>query len=76
MDIEGGEYELFSGLTPDDFSSIGAIIMEYHNQGKNTYQVIEQALREQGFGVQIFPSRFDKTMGFLWAKNKRVAKGF
>lgn len=72
MDIEGGEYEAFAGATEADFANIGAFIMEYHNFGQNNYAWIERKLREHGFGVQIFPSKFDKRMGFLWAVNKRV----
>ncbi|MDO8625999.1 MAG: FkbM family methyltransferase [Candidatus Magasanikbacteria bacterium] len=72
MDIEGGEYEVFAGATPEDFGNIGAIIMEYHNYGQNNYEWIERKMREHGFGVRIFPSKFDKRMGFLWAVNKRV----
>ncbi|MFA5062187.1 MAG: FkbM family methyltransferase [Patescibacteria group bacterium] len=69
MDIEGGEYEVFENLKASDLNMVNFIILEYHN-GKE-YQQIEQKLRENGFGVQIFPSKFDRTMGFLFAKNKR-----
>lgn len=72
MDIEGGEYEVFDGTTPNDLSHIKALIMEYHAGDGRTYKDIELKLRENGFGVQIFPSKFDKTMGFLWAVNKRT----
>jgi FkbM family methyltransferase len=71
MDIEGGEYEVFSSLDDQDFADIKAVVMEYHDLPKHKHQEIEQTLREHGFGVQIFPSKFDKTMGFLWAVNKR-----
>lgn len=71
LDIEGGEYEVFANLLAPEYSTIKAIIMEYHDLPGQKHQVIEQTLREQGFGVQIFPSKFDKTMGFLWATNKR-----
>lgn len=72
MDIEGGEYEIFANLRPDDFLSIRAIVMEYHDIPGHKHQEIEQILRENGFGVQTFPSKFDKTMGFFWATNKRT----
>jgi hypothetical protein len=29
-------------------------------------------LREHGFSVQVFPSRFDKKLGFIFALNKRL----
>ncbi len=72
MDIEGGEYEVFDGLKDEDFTAIEALIMEYHIVGRQHYSRLETMLREHGFGVQIFPSKFDKTMGFLWATNKRI----
>lgn len=72
LDIEGGEYEIFDSMSDVDFVRIEAIIMEYHTKDGYTYGVIEQTLREHGFGVEIFPSHFDKSMGFLWARNKRI----
>ncbi len=72
MDIEGGEYDVFSACMPADFARIKNIIMEYHNYGGFNYKEIENQLRENGFGVQVFPSKFDKKMGFIFAKNKRV----
>lgn len=75
LDIEGGEYEVFGGATGDDLARVHAIIMEYHDLGRQTHRELEIGLREHGFGVQLFPSHFDKTMGFLWATNKRIKLG-
>ncbi len=72
MDIEGGEYAVFDGIDADDFYKIKNIVMEYHNFPDRNYKKIEQQLRENGFGVQVFPSKFDKTMGFIFANNKRI----
>ncbi len=72
MDIEGGEYELFDGMSASDFAMVNYVILEYHTSNKLvSYKQIEEKLRENGFGAQVFPSRFDKTMGFIWANNKR-----
>lgn len=71
IDIEGGEYEIVDSLEAEDFAKIPAIILEYHN-GERNYKELEEKLRENGFGVQIFPSKFDKSMGFIFANNKRV----
>ncbi|MFA6105153.1 MAG: FkbM family methyltransferase [Patescibacteria group bacterium] len=71
MDIEGGEYEVFEGLKIEDLAKIKAFIIEYHLDGGKKYQVIENNLRVNGFGVQIMPSKFDKKMGFIFAVNKR-----
>lgn len=70
IDIEGGEYEVFAGMSEQDLSVVNFVILEYH-MGRE-YKQIEDKLRATGFGVQIFPSHFDKTMGFIWARNKRA----
>lgn len=72
MDIEGGEYEIFRCLEPVDFLLFKSIILEYHNGANGTVKDLEKILRENGFGVSIFPSHFDKTMGFIFATNKRL----
>ncbi len=71
MDIEGGEYVIFDSWDDKDFGMIETIILEYHNTKSKTYKLIETCLREHGFSVEIFPSKFEKTMGFLFAQNKR-----
>lgn len=68
MDIEGGEFEVLDGATAGDLAMVKNVILEYHN---NNFRPLEQKLRESGFGVSRFPSKFDKKMGFLFARNKR-----
>lgn len=70
LDIEGGEYEIFESIKSDTLKKLENIILEYHNINNKNYKIIENKLRENKFGVQIFPSQFDKSMGFLFAKNK------
>jgi len=72
MDIEGGEYEIFDKLNPEDLAKVKNIILEYHNYWGRNYKEVEAKLRTFGFSVQIFPSQFDQHMGFLLAKNKRI----
>lgn len=72
MDIEGGEYEIFRNLEAPDFLFFKSIILEYHNGVNGTVKDLEKTLREHGFGVSVFPSHFDKTMGFIFATNKRL----
>ena len=71
LDIEGGEYELLESIRKSDFTVIDALIFEYHNTGVQNFKSIEMLLRENGFGVSVYPSKFDKTMGFIFANNKR-----
>ena len=71
MDIEGGEYDIFENLSATDYLGIKYIILEYHEDKERRRKDLEKILRENGFGVQVFPSQFDKTMGFVFANNKR-----
>ncbi|MDD3101826.1 MAG: FkbM family methyltransferase [Patescibacteria group bacterium] len=71
MDIEGAEYRLINSFSSADFARVESIILEYHENKGNHHQILENHLREKGFGVQTFPSKFDKKMGFIWAVNKK-----
>jgi FkbM family methyltransferase len=71
IDVEGGEYEIFKGLDESDFKKIKNFYIEYHEAGGKNRKEIENKLRENGFGVMVFPSKFDKKMGFIFANNKR-----
>lgn len=71
MDIEGEENYLLPDWDDKIFKKIGAIIMEYHNAQKDDSKKMEGILRQRGFGVRVFPSRFDNKLGFIFANNKR-----
>lgn len=68
MDIEGGEFEVLDSAAAADLAMVKNVILEYHN---NNFRPLERKLRENGFSVQRFPSKFDNKMGFLFARNKR-----
>ena len=72
LDIEGGEYELLESWDDKDFALMGAIIMEYHQLPGRDFHELEQLIRQHGWSVQNFPSRFDKDLGFILARNKRL----
>ncbi|MDD3006210.1 MAG: FkbM family methyltransferase [Candidatus Pacebacteria bacterium] len=74
MDIEAGEYEVFENLTEEDFAKIHNIFLEYHDYDGRNHREIETILREHGFSVQIFPSQFERDLGFILARNKRAGK--
>jgi len=76
MDIEGGEYEIFQNSIGEIAGKTENIFLEYHQTESKNFKVIENILRENGFSVEIFPSHFDKTMGFLLARNKRLKKQY
>jgi FkbM family methyltransferase len=71
MDIEGAEFEIFESLSENDLSPVDCLILEYHNNKNRNHKEIEIKLRSWGFGVSVFPSKFDKSMGFIFANNKR-----
>lgn len=70
MDIEGGEYELLDGWRVVDLAKVKSIVLEYHQIPDRRHRELEEKLRTLGFSVQIFPSRFDKNLGFILARNK------
>ncbi|MFA5127885.1 MAG: FkbM family methyltransferase [Patescibacteria group bacterium] len=70
MDIEGGEGEVLRSLSSEDFARVEYFILEYHEKIVPKKE-LENIFRVHGYGVQIFPSKFDKTMGFIFAHNKR-----
>lgn len=74
MDIEGGEYEIFENSIDIIAAKTENIFLEYHQTETKNFKIIENILRQNGFTVEIFPSQFDKTMGFLLARNKRLKK--
>ena len=71
LDVEGAEGEILRGLTKDDWARTRAVILEYHEKTGGAKKEMEGILRENGFGVRIFPSKFDKNLGFIFANNKR-----
>lgn len=71
MDIEGGEYAVLENMSEEDFARVQNFFLEYHDLSGHRHRELDELLRRQGFGVQIFPSAFEKGMGFLLARNKR-----
>lgn len=74
MDIEGGEFDVILKLSDKDFSIVNYFVLEYHNVGAKNHKILEKTLRENHFGVEIFPSKFDKKMGFIFAGNKSLRR--
>jgi len=70
MDIEGQEYEIFRSMSKDEFKLFDNIILEYHDNKKNNHKELETIFRENRFGVQVFKSKFEKSMGFIFANKK------
>lgn len=75
LDIEGGEFDLLNNWTQEDFELIDALIMEYHDTSVREHQDLVDLLQQNKFGVQVFPSQFEKSMGFILAKRKPIRLG-
>lgn len=74
MDIEGAEFELLRNWKNNDYGLFEYLIMEYHEGRGGDHLEAEELLREHGFSVSVFPSRFDKRMGIIFARNKKILK--
>lgn len=74
MDIEGAENYIIPTWPAEVFSKVRSIIFEYHDYKKDDHKMLELILRERGFGVQIFKSKFDKAMGFILGTNKKLRR--
>lgn len=72
MDVEGSEFDLFENWDDKEWGVIANLIFEYHESADRNKEQLTEILRQNGFGVRIFPSRFDKTMGIIFANNKRI----
>ncbi len=70
LDVEGAEGEIIASLTDDDWPKIKNLIIEYHESAGVSYQRLAKAIALHGYGLQNFPSQFDKTMGLLLATKK------
>lgn len=70
MDCEGMEFEIIEAMDQKQFSKVSTIYIEYH-EFRNGFEAakLELILRKHYKKVQIFPSRYDKRMGFVIATN-------
>lgn len=69
MDIEGAEMDIVLKWGQQDFALIKSLILEYHG-GPSSAARLRGILKKNGFGVQVFPSKFDAKMGILFARKK------
>lgn len=77
LDIEWSEYKILMHLPSTMWSCIEYIFLEYHTDATQEYtnhEYLSNLMREHGFSVEHFPSKFDKKLGFLLARNKRMKK--
>jgi FkbM family methyltransferase len=68
IDCEGGEYEIFEGISDEVLSNIGAIIMEYHNVEGKSVGSIQDRLADSGFRFTS-PKRHQ---GVVWISRSEV----
>jgi FkbM family methyltransferase len=54
LDCEGAEYDIFKRLPADAFRKIGAVVMEYHDEGQG--REIEDILKANGFSTRKHPA--------------------
>jgi FkbM family methyltransferase len=71
MDIEGAEYEVLENLVKEDWRKIANILLEYHDLAEKNHQQLAELIRQNGFSLEIFPSHYDKKLGYMLARNKK-----
>jgi FkbM family methyltransferase len=70
MDCEGAEFQILENAGPAVFE-VPEFFLEYHEYGPTMKATnLKVLFEQQGFSVKLTPSKFDKRMGFLWARKK------
>jgi FkbM family methyltransferase len=75
MDIEGGEYEVLENLAKADWAKLDNILLEYHDMPNKNHNQLADLIRQNGFSLEIFPSHYDKNLGYMMARNKSITQG-
>lgn len=71
MDCEGAEFQILETAPDSVFVDVPAFFLEYHEFTPDLRVTRLKALFEKhAFKVTLFPSRYDKRMGFLLAEKK------
>jgi FkbM family methyltransferase len=70
MDIEGAEYEVLENFDKEDWRKLENILLEYHDLPAKNHQQLAELIRRNGFSLEIFPSHYDKKLGYMLARNK------
>jgi FkbM family methyltransferase len=70
MDCEGAEFEIIKSIPKGIFSKIKHMYIEYHEYAETLRNAdLKSILEKNGLKVKIFPSYYDKRIGFLLATN-------
>lgn len=72
MDIEGAEYEVLENFVKEDWRKIENILLEYHDLPEKNHKDLAELIRRNGFSLEIFPSHYDKKLGYMLARNKII----
>lgn len=73
IDCEGGEYDIFSAMSPDDWSRIQLVALEFHRFSKlRTESWLLDQLHVNGFQTTAHSSFLQRlqSVGFIWAWRK------
>lgn len=71
MDCEGAEFEILRSLNTEDFASVQAFYVEYHEYAEDMRGVeLKKILEKYGYKVALKISGYDRRMGFILAFKK------
>jgi len=65
MDIEGAEFEIFSGISGESLTKIGSFYIEYHESEGKSADLIIDTLKRAGFKSTKKASFYEGSMGFI-----------
>lgn len=71
MDVEGAEFQILENAPDSVFEKCLAFFLETHEYNDQMRASSLKALFEKkGYTVKLYPSKYDKRLGFLWAQKK------
>ncbi len=72
MDCEGSEFQIFETAPDSVFQAVPVFFLEYHEfTDEMRVSNLMSLFESKGFNVKIYPSRYDKRMGFLLAEKSK-----
>jgi len=69
MDCEGAEFQILETAPKSVFEKVAVFFLEYHEFSEEMRAArLKVLLEKKGYKVTAYPSRYDKRMGFLFAR--------
>ena len=71
MDCEGAEFQILENAPDSVFEKCPAFFLETHEYKEDMRAAnLKTLFEKKGYSVKVYPSKYDKRFGFLWAQRK------